>query len=87
MPPIVWQLDVPGTQTVTDVNGSLNELLVGPPLTTIGAVFTVPFAELLSHCGEDVAWAIRRSVPTNRRRGTRYRTTFGDTPAGTRFGA
>jgi hypothetical protein len=42
---------------------------------------------LLSHCGDDVACAISRSVPRKRRRGTRYRTTLGDTPDGTRFGA
>src|SRR5690242_19999614 len=41
MPSIIWQVDVPGMQTVTVTNGSLNALLTGPPFTTSATVLFV----------------------------------------------
>src|SRR5512140_2354148 len=38
-PPIVWHVDVPGAQIVTDANAWFSESLVGPPLTTMGRTF------------------------------------------------
>jgi hypothetical protein len=38
-PSIVWQVEVPGTQTVTLVNAASTESPVGPPFTAIVATF------------------------------------------------
>src|SRR4051812_21623080 len=96
MPPIVWQLDVPGTHTVTDTNGWLGALLAGPLLTEIGSTLDAVGAgagvvdpldgvvgdePVSPHCGVDTCARIS-SAPANIRRGTRYFTTPGAMPAG-----
>src|SRR6478672_376251 len=78
MPSIVWQVDEPGTHTVTLTKGWLKALFVGPPLTTTGTALPVEFE---SHCLDDTC-AIRSSAPTISRRGTGYLTTAASTPTG-----
>jgi hypothetical protein len=59
MPSIVWQVDEPGTHTVTLTKGWLKALFVGPPLTTTGTALPVEFE---SHCLDDTC-AIRSNAP------------------------
>ncbi len=79
---IVWQFDVPGTQIVTVVNGSLSESLLTPPFTIIGSTFDVVAATVIPeplvgeagvpvvpHCGVETC-ATSRSVPAISRRDT-----------------
>src|SRR5512138_1391398 len=68
-PPIVWQVDVPGTQIVTVANSWLSALLVGPAFTTTGSTFGPPDGageDDRSHCDDEAICAAtirpRRSV-------------------------
>ena len=82
---MIWQFDVPGTQTVTEANGWFSALFVGPALTENASTFdaaAVPVdgdvepvlgadgVEPVSpHCFVDTC-AISSRTPANIRRGT-----------------